>query len=98
MTDRKESEVGTELWLRDGRHLPLQPVHLQELQLLSPKLSTAPSADGSRALRLKEFRPEATFVFVGRERVVGRAGRGTDAHARDDDAGSQKEADTEESH
>ena len=35
MTDRKEREDRRELWLRRPRHLPLQSVHLQELQLLT---------------------------------------------------------------
>jgi hypothetical protein len=34
--DRSQrSEDGRELWLCSPRHVPLQPVHLQELQLLS---------------------------------------------------------------
>ncbi len=35
MTDRKEAKAEQQLRLRDWPQLPLQPLHLQELQLLN---------------------------------------------------------------
>jgi hypothetical protein len=52
------------LWLRDGAWLPLRPLHLQELQLLSP-ISTAPSAIMSRALRFKELPLKSFSLLLG---------------------------------
>src|SRR5947209_10729844 len=75
--EERQGRAELELRLCDRRRLPLQPVHVQELQLLTPGLRAPPAVAGgaSRSRRVRENSRSSARNRGDGER---RPGRGSD--------------------